>query len=49
MLNRADLVYEYDGSFHGLMCCVFESYVYQEIPADILSPIPSKPLCCSAV
>ncbi|SDN90067.1 TIGR03915 family putative DNA repair protein [Acetanaerobacterium elongatum] len=38
MLNRADLVYEYDGSFHGLMCCVFESYVYQEIPADILSP-----------
>lgn len=38
MLNRPDLVYEYDGSFKGLMCCVFESYVYKEVPADILSP-----------
>lgn len=37
MLNRADLVYVYDGSFEGLLCCVFESYERKEIPLDIVS------------
>jgi probable DNA metabolism protein len=29
-------VYTYDGSFEGLLCCVFESYAEREMPADVL-------------
>lgn len=35
---RPDLIYLYDGSFDGLLCCVFESYDKKEIPADVVSP-----------
>lgn len=35
MLNRSNLIYHYDGSFDGLLCCVFESYDKKEIPTDI--------------
>ncbi len=38
MLNHANLIYRYDGSFDGLLCCVFESYDKREIPLDILPP-----------
>lgn len=38
MLDRADLVYSYDGSFEGLLCCVFESYEKKEIPLNIFPP-----------
>lgn len=34
----SDLTYAYDGSFDGLLCCVFESYAHKEIPVDILPP-----------
>ena len=30
--------YRYDGSFDGLLCCVFESYARREMPDDILPP-----------
>ncbi len=30
-----DIVYWYDGSFDGLLCCVFESYRAKEIPSKI--------------
>lgn len=33
-----DLIYRYDGSFEGLLCCVFESYDRREIPTAVLSP-----------
>lgn len=36
MPNRSNVTYVYDGSFEGLLCCVFESYAEREIPADIL-------------
>ncbi len=36
MSNRSNIVYLYDGSFDGLLCCVFDSYVRREIPIDIL-------------
>lgn len=36
MLNRSALIYEYDGSFEGLMCCIFESYYKNEIPENIV-------------
>jgi len=38
MPDRTDLIYAYDGSFEGLMCCVFESYEQKEIPSIIRPP-----------
>ena len=38
MFNQSNLIYRYDGSFDGLLCCVFESYNNKEIPMDILLP-----------
>lgn len=35
MPDRTALAYTYDGSFEGLLCCVFESYERKEIPFDI--------------
>lgn len=42
MSHRPNLNYLYDGSFEGLLCCVFESYQKDEIPADILPPDSSQ-------
>ncbi|MHC6178864.1 TIGR03915 family putative DNA repair protein [Clostridium sp. JNZ X4-2] len=39
MSVKSDIIYKYDGSFEGLMCCVFESYYKGEIPGDIISPL----------
>ncbi len=36
MADSVNLAYQYDGSFDGLLCCVFESYEQNEIPAQIL-------------
>src|SRR5665648_540447 len=38
MPDRTDLIYAYDGSFEGLMCCVFESYELKEMPSSIRPP-----------
>jgi probable DNA metabolism protein len=38
MPSSSELIYCYDGSFDGLLCCVFESYESNEIPIDILLP-----------
>ncbi len=38
MADCRNLAYRYDGSFDGLLCCVFESYRQNEIPAQILPP-----------
>lgn len=38
MVNNTELMYQYDGTFEGLMTCVFESYEKSELPLDILSP-----------
>ena len=27
-----DVVFQYDGTFEGFLCCVFESYVNKEFP-----------------
>jgi len=35
--DRSDLIYRYDGSFKGLMCCVFESFSQKEMPVCIIS------------
>lgn len=38
MSDGSTVIYRYDGSFDGLLCCVFESYEKKEIPSEILSP-----------
>ncbi|MCR5826051.1 MAG: TIGR03915 family putative DNA repair protein [Oscillospiraceae bacterium] len=30
-----DIIYQYDGSFDGLLCCIFESYTQREYPTAI--------------
>lgn len=34
-MDKSDVIYRYDGSFDGFLCCVFESYVHKEIPVAI--------------
>ena len=29
-----DMVYRYDGTFEGFLCCVFDSYVFRELPVQ---------------
>lgn len=36
MPYESDVIYSYDGSFDGLLCCVFESYDKGEIPMGII-------------
>lgn len=38
MHNGTDLIYSYDGTFDGLLCCVFECYEKKEMPCGIHSP-----------
>ena len=38
MPDRTNLIYRYDGSFDGLLTCVFESYARHELPDAILAP-----------
>jgi len=35
MPYRTDIVYLYDGSFAGLLCCIYESYYQKELPSMI--------------
>ena len=35
MPYRTDIAYLYDGSFDGLLCCVYESYYQKELPSMI--------------
>jgi probable DNA metabolism protein len=37
MPYRTDIAYLYDGSFEGLLCCVYESYYQKELPSMIFS------------
>ena len=39
-----DIVYRYDGSFAGFLCCVFESYTKKEIPSEIVTPETEQPI-----
>lgn len=44
MAADSELSYCYDGSFEGLLCCVFESYAQKEIPAAIYPPNETQTL-----
>lgn len=47
MPDRPILIYSYDGSFDGLLCCVFESYEKREMPADVMPDDKPLPLLLS--
>jgi len=34
-MKQTDICYQYDGSFYGMLCCVFESFEKKEIPIQI--------------
>ncbi len=36
MLDYTDVVYVYDDTYDGFLCCVFESFLKKEIPAGIV-------------
>lgn len=41
MSDQADvnnIVYQYDGTYQGFLCCVFESYARRELPSEICPP-----------
>ena len=38
-----EIIYQYDGSFDGLLCCVFESYTKKERPTAILRDGDDEP------
>ena len=38
-----EIIYQYDGSFEGLLCCVFESYTKKECPTAILRDGDDEP------
>lgn len=38
-----DVLYTYDGSFDGLLCCIFESFAHRETPVSIV-PQEAAPL-----
>ncbi len=38
MRYRTNIIYRYDGSFDGFLCCVYESYARRELPDAILRP-----------
>ena len=42
MFNRRDIIYSYDGSFEGLMCCVFESFMKKETPVSVIIGEPMQ-------
>lgn len=49
MFNESELTYTYDGSFEGLMCCVFASYERKEIPVLIKPPSPQQSIFAEGI
>ena len=43
-----EVVYRYDGTFDGFLCCVFDSYVNREIPVDFQSSDSLQPTLFAA-
>ncbi len=37
MFEPKDIIYVYDGTFMGLLCCVFESFQSHETPSDVIA------------
>ena len=35
-MSWREIIYQYDGSFEGILCCIFESYTQKELPTAIV-------------
>ena len=46
-LHDADVVYLYDGTFEGFLCCVFESFAQHEIPFAVWTPLIKLVVCAA--
>ena len=44
MPERPTVIYSFDGSFDGLLCCVYESFEQKEVPMDVLPQTEPLPL-----
>ena len=42
-LRDAGVVYCYDGSYEGFLCCVFESFLHHELPVAVWTPAREQP------
>ena len=38
-----EVIYQYDKSFYGLLCCIYESYVQKELPFAIIGEGEPEP------
>lgn len=38
-----EIIYQYDGSFEGLLCCIYESYTQKERPTAIITQDADEP------
>lgn len=38
-----EVIYLYDGSFEGFLCCIFDSYANREVPSDIVPEESASP------
>ena len=45
MYHRTNLIYYYDGSFEGLLCCVYRAVYEREDPLSILPEHQPSLLC----
>ena len=43
VVRPVNIIYVYDGSFAGFLCCVHESFYAKELPADIVSAVNYEP------
>jgi len=43
-MKNKNIIYNYDGSFDGFLCCAFESFTRKEIPADIVCEKAAQPI-----
>ncbi|MDR2426543.1 MAG: TIGR03915 family putative DNA repair protein [Endomicrobium sp.] len=41
--STRNIIYDYDGTFEGFLCCAFESFTLREIPANILNQKDFQP------
>ena len=36
-MSDLDVIYQYDGTFAGFLCCIYDSYAYKESPVGFSS------------
>ncbi|MBQ5443149.1 MAG: DNA metabolism protein, partial [Oscillospiraceae bacterium] len=42
-MSWREIIYQYDGSFEGMLCCIYESYTQKERPTAIITQGKDEP------